>query len=276
MEKNGKTLTLNLSTATDKPATLSVWFKRQSPASQIQLGPTAAHVRCGADGTVAAYQNQQFQGQPFVPLNSAAKVTDNQWYYLTWVKQADEHTLYLNGIVCATQTLPAVLTPAAVTTITALGGAVRLAQLHYYPRALTVTEVLADQYSQNQAQATFVDQYPLDFALAHIKDDRWKNFADNTLVVEDVSAKERLCQHLKITNVSSQAVEFSAGQGDAGSNNCHFELRLRHGTFSEPQTYPRFTGLVSASRRPLANWSIIRAATQNADDGSWCGAGISI
>jgi hypothetical protein len=281
LKNDGESLTLNRGEV--KPtnnATLSLWLKR-SAGTKIQLGSDTDFLKIDTDGSLMLFKDSVIQGVSFRKIvnNDSTNVfaTDEQWQHVAWVKKDNDdenggiYTLYLNGIALQTQTLVNAPSPADVVKIVADGENAYFAHFHYYPRVLTVTEVLTDMYGQSNAYHSFIDQYPLDFALVQISTNGQVALSENKLRIEDVSGNERICQQLQITNVSDRPITLSKATGSASKDNYHLELRLRNGTFSEPETYPRFNNFESTLNKPKepTDWSVTKAPTQNLDDGSW-------
>ena len=223
-------------------SSLSLWFKREADAV-IQLGTVDDCLQIAADGTLALVANGT-KNSNFQKDSSDTITTAGEWHHLAWIKNKDNHTLYLNGIVCQTQTLDAAPNPATINEITSVGADAYVVHIHTYDRVLEATEVVADKMSQYNATLSFTDQYPIDFVLK----DKWEDdpgassLPENKLVIEDIAAKERTYQRLVITNVAAETLTFIPNSNAVSKDNYHFELRFRNGTLVQPETYPIFNG----------------------------------
>ena len=144
-------------------SSLSLWFKREADAV-IQLGTVDDCLQIAADGTLALVANGT-KNSNFQKDSSDTITTAGEWHHLAWIKNKDNHTLYLNGIVCQTQTLDVAPNPATINEITSVGADAYVVHIHTYDRVLEATEVVADKMSQYNATLSFTDQY---LSLIHI------------------------------------------------------------------------------------------------------------
>ena len=145
-------------------SSLSLWFKRKTDAI-IQLGTANDCLQIATDGTLALVANSTSSSNFQDAASSDTIATADNWHHLAWLKKDDEHTLYLNGIACQTQSLSEAPNPATVNKITSVGANAYVVHMHGYDRALEATEVVADKMSQYNATKSFTDQYPIDFVL---------------------------------------------------------------------------------------------------------------
>nr|VFK39145.1 MAG: Concanavalin A-like lectin/glucanases superfamily protein [Candidatus Kentron sp. SD] len=239
----------------DKPNfSLSIWVHLNAGQNSFSLGTATAKLRVDGEGAKLVSDDNPVADFP------NADFPAGHWHYLAWVKTGDKHGLYLDGIKVGVK--EASLAWSANDTLElALGNpGGRAAHLKCYPRALSEAEVLADYYTEvPTATESFVEQYPVDLAIANMAGP-WEGYPDNKLFIVD-DADNKVRQKIVLTNASGKAISLNAtGKPDAAKDNLHFELRFRNATFSEPATYPKFDA--------PDGWSI-QGPQQNSEDGSW-------
>jgi hypothetical protein len=261
-------------TISDTPSntsSLSLWFKIEESAI-LKLGTANDCLKIATDGTLTLVANGTSSSNFQDAASKDVIAIAGNWHHLAWIKNNDEHTLYLNGIACQTQTLAGAPNPATIDTITSVGANAYVVHMHGYDRALEATEVVADKMSQYNATKSFTDQYPLNFTL---KDRSVAlEMSDDKLIIEDITAKERTYQRLVITNVSGEALRFVEGTGEVSNTNYHFELRFRNGTFVSPSEYPKFDNfktenLLEGEPSGIPSGWQATLPYQNPQDGSW-------
>nr|VFJ49708.1 MAG: Concanavalin A-like lectin/glucanases superfamily protein [Candidatus Kentron sp. FW] len=238
--------------------TLSFWIHLDAGEAIVSLGTDTARLRVGADWA------ELHMGERDNPDFPGVRLPIGEWHYLAWVKEGDSHRLSIDGIK------ESILDvgpdwgwgPHDALYLGAGDPGVKIARFKCYPRVLSEQEVLADYYTEvPTAIESFVEQYPVDFAIANLPDSEWKNYPDNKLFIVDAVGKTRVRQKIRLTNVSGRDITLNATENaSAAANNFHFAVRFRNATFSEPAIYPEFA--------PQDGWSI-RNPSQNPDDGSW-------
>lgn len=253
-------------------SSLSLSFKIEESAI-LKLGTANNCLQIASDG-MALVANGTSSSNFQDAASKDMIATAGNWHHLAWIKNNDQHTLYLNGIACQTQTLAGAPNPATIDTITSVGANAYVVHLHGYDRALEATEVVADKMSQYNATKSFTDQYPLNFTLKDRLIEGAPEMPDDKLIIEDIAGKERTYQRLVITNVADETLKFVPNTNAVSKDNHHFELRFRNGTFVSPSEYPKFDNfktenLLEGEPSGIPSGWQATLPYQNPQDGSW-------
>ncbi|MDW3195102.1 MAG: hypothetical protein R8G66_22200 [Cytophagales bacterium] len=203
-------------------ATCSVWIKRQSTNSQLNLS-VAGGWSISAEGELLLNETSTGQVMP-----------QDQWYYLCLTFKNGEVTLHINGEFCAAMELDAVELTGELT-FSSASGHILLANPMFTELALSESAIQSNYISDLPTiSQSFTQAQPINFNLVNQSDGPFDGYPDDKLFIVDAIGKDTVPMQLVVQNVDTEPIELEASnQVTAGKGNHHFELRFRNGVFAQ-------------------------------------------